>query len=157
VEAFTRSGRPLVVIGDGATRALRASAGRNVRFLGAVDDATLAEALARCRALIFPGVEDFGIIPLEAMASGRPVIAYRRGGATETVVEGRTGLFFNEQTPEALMAAVERFEARTASFDPAAIRAHAARFDRPVFLRSMRAFVDRCLGERNAPLRAFGT
>jgi glycosyltransferase involved in cell wall biosynthesis len=145
VEAFTRSGRPLKVIGDGASRALKERAGPNVHFLGAVDDATMEDHFARCRALVFPGVEDFGIVPLEVMASGRPVIAFARGGATETIVPGETGLFFDEQTPEALAAAVERLEAGLAGFDPARIRAHAARFGGAAFTAALSAHIDAAL------------
>jgi glycosyltransferase involved in cell wall biosynthesis len=145
VEAFSRNGRPLVVIGEGAGAGLRAAAAPNVRFLGSVDDATMAAWLGRCRALVYPGVEDFGIVPLEAMASGRPVIAYRRGGATETVVDGVTGVFFDEQTPAALTEAVERFEAAERSFDPAVIRAHAERFGGDCFVEELRGFIGRCL------------
>lgn len=141
VEAFTRSGRPLVVLGSGASPALREKAGPNVRFLGAVDDATMERHFAECRALIFPGVEDFGIVPLEVMASGRPVIAYARGGATETVVDGQTGLFFHEQTAEALNAAVDAFEASPGLFDPATIRAHAATFDSSEFKPKLRDYI----------------
>ncbi len=145
VEAFSRSGKPLVVAGGGAGKALRAAAAPNVRFLGVVDDATMAGWLARCRALVFPGVEDFGIVPLEAMASGRPVIAYARGGAVETVVDGVTGVFFDEQTPEAVMAAVDRFEASAGTFEPRVIRAHAERFDTPRFVENLRGFIASCL------------
>lgn len=160
VEAFTRNGRPLVVIGGGASRALRERAGRNVTFLGPVDDATLAFWFSRCRALVHPGVEDFGIVPLEVMASGRPVIAYGRGGATETVVAGTTGVFFEEQTVEGLMGAVERFERIAGGFDPQAIRAHAARFSTPRFVAALRREIGACLDrdrDRVAAELLFGT
>lgn len=140
VEAFTRMGRPLAIVGDGASARLRAMAGPTVRFLGPLGDAALAAQLARCRALIFPGVEDFGIVPLEAMASGRPVIACGRGGALDTIVPGTTGLLFEEQTVEGLIGAVERFEATEPHFDPHRIRAHAERFGRPRFTAELRAF-----------------
>src|SRR6185312_15306198 len=118
VEAFTRLGKRLVVAGSGATPKMRRAAGSNIEFLGAVDDATLTRLLSQCRALVFPGLEDFGIVPLEAQASGRPVIAYGRGGALETVVDGHTGILFDEQTPQALSAAVLRMEQMHAGFDP---------------------------------------
>lgn len=141
VEAFTRSGRKLVVMGGGASAALKEKAGPNVTFLGMVDDATMEENFARCRALVFPGVEDFGIIPLEVMASGRPVIAYARGGALETVVAGRTGMFFHEQTPEALNDAIDGFEAICGSFNPEAIRRHSAQFAGARFVQTLEAFI----------------
>ncbi len=134
VEAFRRLDRRLVVIGEGEqSRRLRETASPNVEFLGWQSFASIRDHYARCRALIFPGVEDFGIVPVEAMASGRPVIAYRKGGALESVREDVTGLFFDAQTPEALAAAVRRFEEREASFDAERIVAHARGFDREVF------------------------
>lgn len=149
VEAFTRSGRPLVVIGSGASQSLRDRAGPNVRFLGTVDDATMARYFSECRALIFPGVEDFGIVPLEVMASGRPVIAYARGGATETVIDGETGVFFHEQTAEALNVAVDAFEAMQDRFDPVTIRAHAAKFDSSQFKSKLQAYIEKCVARSN--------
>ena len=96
--------------------------------------------LARCRAFVFPGLEDFGITPVEAMAAGRPVIAYAGGGALDTVVEGVTGTFFHEQTPESLAEAVRRFD--ESSYDPAAIRAHAEQFDVNKFKAHLQAFIE---------------
>ena len=143
VEAFSRSGRPLVVIGDGEMRErLERTAGKNVRFLGRQPDASVREHYARCRALVFPGEEDFGIVPVEAMASGRPVLAYGKGGVLDTVIEGRTGLFFPEQTVESLNACVEAFEKMEPRFDPEEIRRHARRFDREIFLRRFKEFVE---------------
>ncbi len=140
VKAFNELRLPLYIIGDGRDRrALEAMAAPNVRFLGRVNDEALAHYLSRCRAFIFPGEEDFGIAPLEAQAAGRPVIAYAGGGALETVVEGKTGLFFHESTPESLVEAVQRFN--EASFDPAAIREHALHFDRAVFQQKFADFV----------------
>jgi glycosyltransferase involved in cell wall biosynthesis len=113
VEAFARLDKPLVVIGgpDKTVAQLKSRAGPKTRFLGKVPFAVLKDHMARCRALIFPGEEDFGIVPVEVMASGRPVIAYGRGGILDTVVDGETGLFFNEQSVSALADAVSRFEA----------------------------------------------
>ncbi len=111
VEAFTRAGKPLVVIGDGTeARALKRLAGPTVKFLGRQPFSVLRDHYARCRALVFPGEEDFGIVPVEAMASGAPVIAYRRGGALETVLEGITGVLFGAQTQTSFLASVEAFE-----------------------------------------------
>jgi glycosyltransferase involved in cell wall biosynthesis len=146
IEAFNRLGKPLVIIGDGEERSdLQRVAGPTIRFLGRAEDATLREYYARCRALIFPGEEDFGIVPVEVMASGRPVIAYGRGGALETVVPGRTGLLFDKQTPEALISAVERFESFETAFDPLAIAAHASRFSKAIFQRNFRNFIDQAV------------
>ncbi len=141
VEAFSRNGLPLRVVGDGVTPQLRAAAGPNIQFLGPLDQAGMEEQFAGCQALVFPGVEDFGIVPLEVMASGRPVIAFGRGGATETILPGRTGLFFDEQTPESLGAAVRDFVRQRERFDPATIRAHAARFDAAHFATRLSGFI----------------
>lgn len=141
VEACTRLGRRLVVIGAGAGPALRRLAGPTVEFQGAVDNATMAHHFAHCRALLFPGVEDFGIVPLEVMASGRPVIAYGKGGALETVVDGRTGLLFHEQTADALAEAIRQFEARADAFDPATLQAHARSFGADLFRERLGALI----------------
>lgn len=141
VRAFTALGLPLKVFGSGRDEPrLRALAGPNVEFLGRVSDEELRALFARCRAFIFPGEEDFGITTLEAMAAGRPVIAYAAGGALETVVEGVTGRFFHEQSAAALAAAVAA--SRSDEYDPLAIRRHAEGFGREVFLARMREFVD---------------
>lgn len=156
VEAATRLGRRLVVVGTGPEeRRLRAGAGPGVEFRGWLDDAAVADLLAGCRALLFPPLEDFGIAPLEAMASGRPVIAYGAGGALETVVPPGasgppTGLFFAPQTAEALAAAIVRLESGEVSFEPRALRRRAEAFDRPLF----RDRVDRYLQGRLAEHRA---
>ena len=136
VEAFNRMRRKLVVIGGGEMLGrIRRLAGPTVAVLGPQPFAELQRHYARCQALIFPGEEDFGIVPVEAMASGRPVIAYGRGGATETVIPNLTGILFDEQSVDALVNAVEGF--RDGDFDPAAIGAHAGRFSRDVFLAGM--------------------
>lgn len=111
IDAFNNGNRRLVVVGDGSDgQRLRAMAGANVTFKGRASFEVLKECYAQCQGLIFPGIEDFGIVPLEAMASGRPVVAYARGGALETIKDGVTGVFFKEQTPEALMEAIARLE-----------------------------------------------
>ena len=140
VEAFNRTGRKLVVTGGGeGLKALRALAGPTVSILGPQPFERLRHLYARCRALIFPGEEDFGIVPVEAMASGRPVIAFNRGGATETVVEGSTGTFFDEQSVDGLIACLDRFERM--SFDPADATARARRFRAPLFRSRMHALI----------------
>ncbi|MCV3273958.1 glycosyltransferase [Roseobacter sinensis] len=146
VAAFTRMGKPLVVAGGPASaeRHLRKIAGPTISFRGRVDDATFRDLMARCKALIFPGEEDFGMIPVEVMGAGRPVIALGRGGALETGVPGETGLFFDAPTVESLVAAVTQFEAQGLDrLDPAALRAHAAQFDRAAFQRGIAARLER--------------
>jgi glycosyltransferase involved in cell wall biosynthesis len=141
VRAFSKLGLPLVVFGDGRDRAsLQAIAGPNITFLGRVSEERRRELFARCRAFVFPGEEDFGITPLEAMAAGRPVIAYARGGALDSVVEGETGRFFSEPSPAALAAAVAL--SRTDQYDPLRIRAHAEGFRREVVLARVRAVIE---------------
>lgn len=141
VRAFTQMQRRLIVVGDGPNAAaLRALAGPTVEFRGAIDDDELRELYASARGLVVPGEEDFGIAPLEANASGRPVVALGIGGATETVIDGVTGVLFREETPEALAAAVER--ADDIGFEPARLRGHADRFDVSVFVAAMRKVVE---------------
>ncbi|HEY7293516.1 MAG TPA: glycosyltransferase, partial [Dehalococcoidia bacterium] len=133
VRALSELRRPLVVIGDGPERArLEQLAAPNVTFLGWQPDRSVRRHLQGAKALIFPGEEDFGIVPVEAQAAGCPVIAYARGGALETVIEGVTGSFFAEQTPAAVIAAIETFE-RGPRPDVEALRANAERFSRERF------------------------
>ncbi|HEX6542242.1 MAG TPA: glycosyltransferase [Ktedonobacterales bacterium] len=140
VKAFTMLGLPLRIIGTGRDEAaLRRLAGPSVQFLGWLPDEEVRAQMAGCRALIFPGEEDFGLVPVEAQACGRPVIAYGAGGALASMVEGATGLFFHEQTPEALAAAVLRF--RDEQFDARVIRQHAEAFDTTRFLERFQRFV----------------
>jgi glycosyltransferase involved in cell wall biosynthesis len=147
IKAFNRLGLPLRVVGSGRQEAaLRAMAKGNVQFLGKMQDAQLKRLYAGCKAFIFPGMEDFGITPLEAQASGRPVIAYGVGGALETVVPGVTGAFFKEQTAESLAEVVARFN--PSDYDPAAIRRHAETFDTEVFKRRIAEFVQEKLAAR---------
>lgn len=147
VEAFNRSGKPLVVIGEGSEGAkLQRAARANVRFLGAQPDAAVVCALQTCRALVFPGEEDFGIVMAEAQACGKPVIALGRGGALEIVSDPATGLFFEEPTADALLAALEHFE--TLRFDPATLRASALGFSRDRFGRDFSDFVRSILSSR---------
>ncbi|HEV8437186.1 MAG TPA: glycosyltransferase [Methylomirabilota bacterium] len=154
VEAANRLGRRLVVVGTGPEeRRLRALAGANVEFLGWRDDVEVADLYSRCRALIFPTLEDFGITPLEAMASGRPVVALGRGGALETVVppgagDPPTGVFFERQTVDDLIEAIRTLEQDLARFEAKALRRRAEAFDRPLFKERMRSYLDMRLGGR---------
>ncbi|MEW5987147.1 MAG: glycosyltransferase, partial [Chloroflexota bacterium] len=140
IEAFNKLGRPLLIGGSGRDRErLEAMAGPNVTFLGYVPDEELPERMAHCRAFLWPGDEDFGIAPIQAMAAGRPVIAYASGGALETVVRG-AGRLFAEQSVAAIMEAVETFD--TESVSPAFIRNHAEKFDTGVFKRRLTEFIE---------------
>jgi len=140
VAACTKLNRKLLVVGDGPDRArLGKIAGPSIRFLGRQSDEAVARYAARCRALLFPGEEDFGMTPLEVNAAGRPVIAFRAGGALETVVEGRTGLFFDHPESGSLIQAIEEFELR--NWDPQVLRSHAAKFDRVVFAGRLMGFL----------------
>jgi glycosyltransferase involved in cell wall biosynthesis len=143
-EAFTKLKRPLVVIGDGPDRSrVERVAGSNVELLGSQPDHVVADYMARCKAFIFAAEEDFGIAPVEAQAAGAPVIAYGRGGATESVIPGETGLFFGEQSVESLGAAVRQFERQASRFVPDEIRLTTRRFSRERFQRAFATLVER--------------
>jgi len=143
VQAFRGLDATLKVAGRGPElKKLKAMAPANVEFLGRVDDERLRSLYAQARAFIFPGKEDFGITPLEANASGTPVIAYRAGGILDTQTD-KTAAFFDEQTPAALAAAVEAFMEREGTFAAGDLRRNAERFGREVFRRDFQAFVDR--------------
>ena len=142
VEACTDLQRELIVIGEGPERErLEALAGPSVRFAGHVSREELISIVRRSHAYLVPGIEDFGIAPVEAMAAGKPVIAMRAGGATETVVEGETGVFFEESRSGALASAIAQAEG--ISFRPESIRDRARKFDRAVFLSRWRATLSR--------------
>jgi glycosyltransferase involved in cell wall biosynthesis len=142
LEAYRGSGWPLRVVGTGPEAArLRAMMPAEATLLGAVDDATLRDLYRGCRAVVMPGVEDFGIVPLEAMACGRAAVVYAEGGGAESVIPGETGLVFDQPTPASLRAAVDSL--RTVRFNSAALRARAESFGRRVFESRFRAFVDR--------------
>ncbi len=154
IKAFNNLGRRLVIVGGGQEeKRLRAMAGPSVEFRGAVPDSELSSLYRRCRALIFPGVEDFGITPLEAMACGRPVIAFACGGALETIIplfkksglslknQGSTGLFFYEQSTLALEKAIKDFELYEKEFKPINARRQAERFSLPLFKDTLKKTV----------------
>ncbi|MEK7773826.1 MAG: glycosyltransferase [Deltaproteobacteria bacterium] len=163
IEAFNGLGLKLKVIGTGQDeKRLKSMAGKNVEFLGWKTDKELADYYSRCKALVFPGEEDFGIVPLEAMACGRPVIAYGKGGALETIAplnpadgaktpgNAPTGLFFHEQTPSALAGAVAEFEAREKEFVPELIRERALCFGKEAFKARIRDYIIKRHGEWKA-------
>jgi len=143
VEAFKdMPDRRLVVIGDGPElKSLKKMASENITFLGFQSDQAVEDHLQRARAFVYTAEEDFGIVPVEAQACGTPVIAYGKGGALETVIEGETGLFYREQTPEALIQAVETFE-NQGEWDSQAIRRHAEGFSKERFKGEIRSFVE---------------
>lgn len=145
IETFNRSRERLVIVGDGPDdQRLRRLAGPSIEFVGWQPDEKLHEYYRNCRALVFPGEEDFGIVPVEAMAAGKPVIAFARGGALETVQTSssmRTGVLFHEQTANALAGAVD--ECRATQFDPDALRRFALTFDREVYKTKMKEAVER--------------
>ncbi|MEO8392793.1 MAG: glycosyltransferase [Chloroflexota bacterium] len=142
VQAATRLNLPLKVGGKGRDLdRLKEIAGPTVEFLGYVPDSDLPDLMARCKAFIFPGLEDFGITAVQAEAAGRPVIAYGGGGALDTVIPGKTGELFSEMTVENLMTVMQNFDA--SAYDPHVIRAHAERFDTAVFTQQITDYVSR--------------
>jgi glycosyltransferase involved in cell wall biosynthesis len=143
VRAFNRMKKLLIVIGEGEQfRLLKKIAAPNIKLMGWQPFSVIQEHYAKCRALIFPGEEDFGIVPVEAMASGRPVIAYRRGGALETIVEGKTGIFFNEQSEEGLIATIDEFESNQNAFNPIFCRKQANKFNKKRFQKEFLQLVE---------------
>jgi glycosyltransferase involved in cell wall biosynthesis len=147
VEAFAGRGRELVVMGDGPERKslekiVRQAGAANIRFLGAVHEKEWVERMRRCRALVFAGVEDFGITAVEALAAGAPVIGQNRGGLREIVEDGRSGILFDGSGPAEVRAAVERFEASGVADGPVALQSHARRFAAPVFTERFREWVE---------------
>jgi len=162
IKACNHLGRDLRIIGVGEEyKRLRQMAGKTVRFLGSLSDEEVREQYARCRALLFPGEEDFGIVAVEAQACGRPVIAFEKGGARETVIgTGRdwlavadrsTGVFFGAQRVDSLVEAMLKFEAAEHHFSPPFIRAHAEQFDKKHFLKKMGNFVAEKLEDYREP------
>jgi len=148
IRAAQLAGVRLVVAGDGPARAglERLARGTTTTLVGYVDDARLNALIGDARAAVLPGEEDFGLVPLEAAAAGRPTIAFRAGGALETIVEGTTGEFFDEAAPESLAAALRAFD--PARFEPARLRAHAEAFAPERFVERLRSIVERVRAER---------
>jgi glycosyltransferase involved in cell wall biosynthesis len=149
VQAFNQMKAKLVIIGGGELLSkVRRIAGPTITVLGPQPFDVLRHHYSRCKALIFPGEEDFGIVPVEAMASGRPVIAYGRGGATETTVPNVTGIYFQEQSIEAIVSAERTF--RTLTFDPMVIAKHAQQYSSDQFISRMSTFFDNVIGKHQS-------
>lgn len=143
VRAFLQNGKRLIIAGGGPDRArLEEIAGgaKNIEFRGRVADDVAIRLTESCYAFVLPGLEDFGITPLEAQAAGKPVLAYGQGGALETVADGKTGMLFAEQSPECINATIVRFEAQT--WDPGLIRRHAENFSEDKFIKAMQDYVN---------------
>lgn len=151
VEAFAQMpDKKLLVIGDGPEMAnVKMKAAKNIEILGQQSDALLRDAYAKAKAFVFAAEEDFGIVVVEAQAAGTPVIAFGKGAALETVIEGKTGLFFPDQTVESLAVAIEDFERRQELFDPRTIKEHAETFSEERFKREFHAFVKEKIEEFN--------
>lgn len=150
IEAFNQLGLPLIIIGGGSEeKKLRSMAKDNIRFLGRLSDEEIAEYYAQSKGFIFPGEEDFGITPIEAQASGTPVIAYGRGGTLDTVVDGKSGILFMEQTVEALVQAIQRFEKDGVSWNAEQIKANSEQFSVQNFKDKLKAYIEKCLNQQS--------
>lgn len=150
VETFNKTGRRLVIIGEGPQRKyLENIAGDNIDFLGFKDDETVKEYMENCRAFIFPGEEDFGIAPVEAMACGKPVLAFAKGGLTESVISGKTGEFFFEPNVEAMEDGLARLMYNEKFYKPATIRRHALQFSQEVFEKKIHAKIRKLNSEKS--------
>lgn len=140
ISAFNETGKRLIIVGRGPEEeSVRKGAKSNIEFTGWVSDERLLGLYRKCKALVFPGEEDFGIVPLEAQSCGKPVIAFGKGGALETVVDGETGVFFQEQTAQCLNRAIERLE--SVELVPERIRDQAKKFDRKFFKESLKNYL----------------
>ncbi|MGE5197641.1 MAG: glycosyltransferase [Deltaproteobacteria bacterium] len=147
IEACNNLKLPLKIIGSGQEeKRLKKLAGNTVEFLGWQSDEIVRRYLSGCKALLFCGIEDFGLVPLEAMASGRPVIAFRGAGALETVVDGMTGEFFPQQTADSLENTLFKFEKDINKFDSSKIQQHVTRFDKSIFMKNIKDYFNRTIG-----------
>ncbi|NND65503.1 MAG: glycosyltransferase [Gammaproteobacteria bacterium] len=155
VDACEKMNKKLVVLGSGGQyKQLKKLESDNIQLLGYQPNSVRDDYINRCQALLFPGEEDFGIVPVEAMACGKPVIALGKGGALETVIDKKTGLFFEEQTTESISAAIEEFSSIRSDFDRHEIRQHAEQFSKKVFKDSMRRLIDdKTKGQMQPPLK----
>ncbi len=151
VDAFNKNGLKIKIAGTGiALEELKKKAKDNIEFLGYVKDEELITLYSEAKALIFPQLEDFGITPLESMASGRPVIAFGKGGALDSVIENQTGIFFKKQTINSLNKAIEKFEENIDKFDAQKIRQHALKFDQESFKKQLREKIQDALEKHNS-------
>ncbi|MDI6778308.1 MAG: glycosyltransferase [Patescibacteria group bacterium] len=152
VDTMNKLNLPLVVVGEGSpkyVKYLKSIAGPKTKFLGWIPDEKVKKCFAGCRAFLFPGEDDFGITPVEAMSFGKPVIALRRGGATETVVEGETGEFFNEPTIEVMADAVRRFMENEKNYDPQKIRKRAEMYSKDKFVENIKRVIGEIMDNRS--------
>jgi glycosyltransferase involved in cell wall biosynthesis len=146
VKAFNDLGLKLIIIGEGEQfKYLNSIKNNNIELLGRQEFNVVRKHLETCKALIFPGTEDFGIVPVEAAASGAPVIAFKRGGALDTIIENKTGVFFDEQSKDALISAVRKFEENTTNFDSESISEHAKKFDESIFRENIKNYLSSIL------------
>lgn len=144
ISAFNLLKKPLVIIGTGSElENLKAHANQNIEFLGWQSDKSVIEYIRNSKALIFPGEDDFGLTPVEAMACGRPVIAYKKGGATETIIDGKTGIFFEDSTAKSISDAVELMEKNYLDFSPRECRRQAEKFSKEIFITKFQEILDR--------------
>ncbi len=144
IEAFNKLELPLVIIGDGGDRKrLEKMAEKNIKFLGFQPEEKIAEYYQNCQAFIFPGEDDFGITPVEAMSFGKPVLAYRKGGALETIIEGETGEFFDDPIPEILADGVRRIKNNCDSYDAEKIKKQARKFSEEEFKKKITEFIEK--------------
>ena len=149
IEAFNKLGLELIIIGDGSEKKnLQQMAHKNVKFLGWLSDEKIVEYYRNCTAFIFPAEDDFGIAPVEAMSYGKPVLAYRKGGATETIIEGKTGEFFDYENSAVLADGVRRLRLNLKNYNPKFIQSHAQQFSEERFKKGIKEFVAKFAKEK---------